>query len=291
MFENRGGCANALPSGGKATFGGRSLSDALIIFEDEHLLVVNKSPGLATAAGKGGEAKGETALGFWQNQPRFAGVPLINAHRLDAGVGGVLVLAKTKTALDFASGEFQGRVARRVFEGFVVVAREGEELERVTLLPPARAADGGLPDEFVVEYGLGPDLHVPGRMHVYRKRGGRPARTQVRVLERFAGGRWAWIEAEPETSRDQQVQAHLAAVGAPVVGDNAHGLPEVRLLLSLFKRGYKGRLDERPMVEGLALHLARVTLRHPETREPMTFEAPRPKAFEVALRNLRKFAR
>ena len=130
-----------------------------------------------------------------------------------------------------------------------------------------------------------------GRVHVYRKRGGRPATTHVRVLERFAQERWALIEARPETSRDQQVQAHLAAVGAPVVGDDVHGLPGARLLLSQCKRVYKDRADERPMIEGLALHLARVSLRHPATREAITFEAPRPKDFEVALRNLHKFAR
>ncbi len=280
-----------LPNGGARTFGGARLRDPLVIFEDEHLLVVNKVPGVPTARGAGVGPGAETTVGFWQKQPAYAGLPLINTHRLDTAVGGVLVMAKTKPALDFVSGEFQARVARRVFEGFVVVAREGEEWARVTALPPVRAADGGLPTEFEIGYGLGPDLNVPGRMHVYRKRGGRPARTRVRVLESFGGGRWAWIEAEPETARDQQVQAHLAAVGAPVVGDIAHGLPEVRLLLSQFKRGYKGRHDERPMVEGLALHLARITLRHPATREPVTFEAPRPKALEVALRNLRKFAR
>ncbi len=280
-----------MPPKGRNAERGAKLSASLVIFEDEHLLVVNKPPGQPVASGKGVPPKVSTTLADWQAWRAEDGLTLINAHRVDSAVGGVLVLAKTKAALDFVSGEFQSKVARRVFEGFVVVARDEVEFQQLTDLPPVRATDGGLPDRFEVSYGLGPDLQVPGRMHVYRKRGGRPARTAVVVRERFGGGRWAWIEAMPETSRDQQVQAHLAAVGAPVVGDEVHGLREVRLLLSQFKRGYKGRAEERPMIEGLALHLARITLRHPATREPVTFEAPRPKSFEVALRNLRKFAR
>ena len=269
----------------------RELSDAPIIFEDEHLLVLNKPTGLAVAPGPGVPAKAPTLLGQWQVLPRFGEVLLKNAHRVDTPVSGVVVLAKSKAALDSASGEFQSKMAQRVYEAFVVITREGEVLGLEGDYPAVRTASGGLPDRFSIDYGLGPDVNQIGRVHVYRKRGGRPAVTQVRVMERFAQERWALIEARPETSRDQQVQAHLAAVGAPIVGDDVHGLPGARLLLSHFKRGYKGRTDERPMIDGLALHLARITLRHPATREAITFEAPRPKAFEVALRNLHKFAR
>lgn len=269
---------------------GSDLSDSLIIFEDEHLLVVNKTAGVPTAPGRGVPTGAATELGRWQARMNGSDGALINAHRVDAEVGGVLVLTKSKSALDLVSGEFQSKMAQRVFHGFVVVARE-EEMADGAVLAPVRSPDGGLPDQFLIRYAMGPDQQVPGRMHLYRKRGGRPASTSVRVLERFQQGRWAWIEACPETSRDHQVQAHLAAVGAPVVGDTIYGLPEVQLLLSKFKRGYKGRADERPMVEGLALHLAQITLRHPVTREAMTFAAPSPKGFEIALRNLRKFAR
>jgi 23S rRNA-/tRNA-specific pseudouridylate synthase len=109
------------------------------------------------------------------------------------------------------------------------------------------------------------------------------------VKEAF--GRFVWVEAQPITYREMQVQAHLAAVGAPVVGDDAHGLPEVKLLLSGLKRGYKGRAQERPLIDRLALHASELTLRHPVSREDISFTAPIPKEFEIALRNLRKFAR
>ena len=113
--------------------------------------------------------------------------------------------------------------------------------------------------------------------------------TRFRIEEDF--GRLVWFEAWPETSRRMQVQAHLSAVGAPVLGDAAHGLPEAELRLSQLKRGYKGKADEKPLVTGLALQAWSLTLRSPENREPVSWELPLPKDFEIALRNLRKFAR
>lgn len=210
------------------------------------------------------------------------------AHRVDDEVQGLVVFAKTKPALDFLSGEFQSKQARRGYRGFAVIAT-ADELEDLPPLPPLRTPTGGLPEEFEVNYALGPDQHVRGRMHVYRKKGGRPALTRFRVTEQF--GRFAWFEAEPETNRQMQIQAHLAAVGAPVLGDSAHGLAEAQLLLSGLKRGYKGRAEERPLIAGLALQAWSLELRHPESRERIGWQLPIPKDFAIALRNLRKFTR
>jgi hypothetical protein len=62
------------------------------------------------------------------------------------------------------------------------------------------------------------------------------------------------------------------------------------LKLSQLKRGYKGRVDEKPLIHRLALHASRLTVRHPVTREMITIDAPLPNEFEVALKYLRKFA-
>lgn len=255
------------------------------IFEDEQMLVVDKPPGWSMSAKSGG-------AGALPNLVKVLSAEnpggLIPAHRLDNEISGLAVLAKTKAALDFLSGEFQSKQAQRIYRGFAVIARE-DEIDRITDLPILRDAGDTLPSEFEVSYALAPELEQPGRMHVYRKKGGRRAFTEFRVLEAF--GRFVWFEAELETNREKQVQAHLASIGAPVLGDDLHGLPEVRLLLSDFKRGYKGREDEKPLISGVALQAARLSLRHPESRELLTWEAPLPKGFEIALRNLRKFSR
>jgi 23S rRNA-/tRNA-specific pseudouridylate synthase len=74
------------------------------------------------------------------------------------------------------------------------------------------------------------------------------------------------------------------------LNDPFYGNPDISLRLSDFKRGYKGREDEKPLIDRLALHASELTLKHPTTREPLTLTAPLPHEFEVALKYLRKFA-
>jgi 23S rRNA-/tRNA-specific pseudouridylate synthase len=83
---------------------------------------------------------------------------------------------------------------------------------------------------------------------------------------------------------------HLAAAGAPILNDPFYGNPDVVLRLSDFKRSYKGRDEEKPLIARLALHASELTFKHPTTREPITLRAPLPREFEVALKYLRKFA-
>jgi 23S rRNA pseudouridine1911/1915/1917 synthase len=261
------------------------LSAPTLVYEDDSILAVDKPAGWSiTPTGKGTDIP--ALMPFIQE---LAGKQVVNAHRIDAEVSGVVICAKSKPALDSLSGEFQSKMAQRTYHGFVVIPATEEEMARVTEFTPVRTAGGTLPESFEIRYGLGPDINVPGRMHVYRRRGGKPAVTQIKVLEDF--GRFVWIEGCPETSREQQLQAHLAAVGAPVLGDLSHGLPEVKLMLSSLKRGYKGRENERPLVDRVGLHLSAITLRHPETKAAITIQAPLPPSFEIALKNLRKFQR
>ncbi len=261
------------------------VSDFTLIHEDETLLVVNKAAGVPVNL-HSNEKRGGSSLTS-QLQAKYGG-DVLPAHRVDDDVGGLVACARGKVPLDFLSGQFQSKTAGRVYRGFSFVATE-DEADRITTLPLLRDERGCLPETFDVNYALAPDQHVTGRMHVYRRKGGRPAFTRFQVSESF--GRFVWFEARPETSRQMQVQAHLAAIGAPVLGDEGHGLPEVKLLLSALKRGYKGRDEEKPMVNGLALQASALTLRHPDTREEMSFQAEMPKSFTTALRNLRKFSR
>jgi 23S rRNA pseudouridine1911/1915/1917 synthase len=212
------------------------------------------------------------------------GAWVANVHRLDADTSGVLLCAKTKPALDFLSGQFQSKTAQKVYHALVVVLPPEEAMK---VIPPIRDEAGLLPDQFDVDLGLGPDETQPGRMRVFRRRGGKVSQSSFRTLERF--GRFAWVECRPHTGRTHQLRVHLAAAGAPILGDRFYGVPEVKLLLSELKRGYKGRDQEKPLLDRLALHASALTVTHPERREPVTVEAPLPDAFAVALRYLRKY--
>lgn len=85
----------------------------------------------------------------------------------------------------------------------------------------------------------------------------RPARTRYRTL-RVAGGR-TLLEVELDTGRKHQIRAHLAHAGTPIVGDDRYGERDVRL----------------------GLHALRLSLPHPRTGSPLTFEAPPPPEFEA----------
>jgi 23S rRNA pseudouridine1911/1915/1917 synthase len=277
-----------------------------VIFEDDALVAFDKPSGLLVAPDRWDKQR-ENLMGLVHAHPRY-GQGVANVHRLDADTSGLLLCAKTKPGLDFLSGQFQAKTVEKKYHAFVAVLPAERAMKVVA---PVRDATGALPDAFTVELALGEDERQPGRMRVFKGRGGKECVTEFRTLERFGGGfgtfrkggagkpttigqavrpaSHAFVECRPLTGRTHQLRVHLAAIGAPVLNDVFYGDPEVKLLLSDFKRGYKGREEEKPMIGRLALHASELTFKHPVTREPVTLRAPLPHEFEVALKVLRKF--
>jgi len=249
-----------------------------ILLEDETLMAFDKPSGMAVSP-EGRKGAGATLMGLVRG--RF-GPATANVHRLDADASGVVLCARTKPALDFLSGQFQSKTVRKTHWALVALLARGAGGDAV------RDGAGALPAEFTVDLALGEDEHKPGRVRVFRKRGGRPSVTQFRVLESF--GRFAWVECRPLTGRMHQVRVHLASAGAPVLNDALYGDPGSVLLLSELKRGYKGRDKERPLLSRLALHAGSLGFSHPLSREPVEVTAPIPEDLGIALKYLRKFA-
>jgi len=235
-----------------------------IIFEDAALLAFDKPSGLAVAPDPYDRKRPDLTSAVRAQY----GLQVANVHRLDPETSGIVLFAKTKPALDFLSGQFQSKTAEKRHLALVIGA-------------PAE-------DTFVVDLKIAPDEHQRGRMRV----GGRKAESAVshfQVLERF--GAFTLIECRPLTGRLHQLRVHLAAKNLPILNDpiyNEGG--ETKLLLSSLKRGYKGRDDEEPLMDQLALHAGDLVIKHPETREPITLHAELPHEFAVALKYLRKFA-
>ncbi len=251
-----------------------------IVYEDEDLMAFNKPSGMLVAPDRWDKAK-ENLMSLVH--ARF-GHGVANVHRLDADTSGLFLCAKNKRALDFLSGQFQSKTVTKRYAAIAVVLPPERAMK---VLAPVRAPDGGLPDEFTMDIGLGPDEHQLGRMRIFRGRDGKASVTDFTTRERF--GRFALLECRPLTGRTHQIRVHLAAAGAPVLNDPMYGDPEIHLLLSDLKRGYKGRDDEKPLIARLALHAAELVIKHPATGEPITLSAPLPHDFEVALKYLRKF--
>ena len=257
-----------------------------ILYEDDVLIAFDKPSGLLIAPDRWDKARPNLMRAVHEK----LGEHIANVHRLDADTSGVVVCTKDKTALDFVSGQFQGKTAKKTYHAlcYVPPVEAAMKIGRVM-----RDESGLLPAEFAVDLALGEDEEKPGRMRVFKRRGGKASLTLVRTLERFhdRGGRvFAWVECAPQTGRTHQIRVHLAAAGAPILNDPFYGVPDERLLLSDLKRGYKGRDEERPLIDRLALHASALTVTHPVTREPLTITAPLPREFEVVLKNLRKFA-
>ncbi|MCR6654886.1 MAG: pseudouridine synthase [Opitutus sp.] len=252
-----------------------------VIFEDEVMIAFDKPSGLLIAPDRWDKARANL-MGLVHDK---MGHDVANVHRLDADTSGIVLCAKTKPALDFLSGQFQSKTVEKKYLAMAVVLPPEQAMK---VIAPIRDAAGLLPDTFTVDLALGEDEREPGRMRVFKKRGGKPSLTEYRTLERF--GKFAWLECRPVTGRTHQIRVHLAAAGAPILNDRFYGDPEIKLLLSELKRRYKGRDEEKPLIGRLALHASELTVKHPLTREPVTLTAPVPHEFEVALKYLRKFA-
>jgi len=252
-----------------------------ILYQDDAMIAFDKPSGLLVAPDRWDKQR-ENLMGLVHAK---LGHDVANVHRLDADTSGLILCAKTKPALDFLSGQFQSKTVEKKYLAFAVVLPAEKAMK---VLAPIRDANGTLPDTFAVEVALGEDERQPGRMRVFKGRGGRDCLTEFRVLERF--GRIVFLECRPLTGRTHQIRVHLAAAGAPILNDPFYGDPEIKLLLSDLKRRYKGRAEEKPLIGRLALHASELTLKHPVTREPVTLTAPMPHEFEVALKYLRKFS-
>jgi 23S rRNA pseudouridine1911/1915/1917 synthase len=224
-----------------------------ILYEDEHVLVVDKPAGMVVHPGAGHRG-GTLAAAALAHAPAIAGVggpgrPGV-VHRLDKGTSGVLVVAKTQAAYDALTRQLAARTVRRRYVA-VVHGRVG--LDQGTIDAP-----------------IGRDPQHRKRMAIRPPGRGKRAVTRYRVLERFSHE--TWLEARLETGRTHQIRVHLASLGHPVVGDDTYG-----------------RSRARPAVEvgGLALHAADLAFTHPITGEWMEFAAPLPPRIENLLSHLR----
>ncbi len=217
-----------------------------VVFEDDHILIVDKPAGLVVHPGSG-TSGGTMVHGLLARHPDLAGVGGDEArpgvvHRLDAGTTGLLVVART----DAAHADLVAQLAARAVE------RRYRALVHGLVTAPAGLVDGP----------LGRHPKDPTRFAVVV--GGKEARTRYEVVNRCERevddppGPTTLLACRLESGRTHQIRVHLAAIGHPVVGDVAYG---GRLALGL----------TRPY-----LHAFRLAFDHPATGERVTFESPIP---------------
>jgi RluA family pseudouridine synthase len=246
-----------------------------VLFEDEHLLALDKPAGLLTSPDRNNEHRpslmkllhdGIAAGKPWAKQRNLA--YLANAHRLDFETSGVLLLVKNKPALIALANLFG---SEKPLQKYVVLAH-GSPLD----------------DRFEVGAKVAPHPVTPGKYHVDSKRG-KKSKTSFTALERFAN--CTLLQCEPATARPHQIRVHLHNAGWPVVGDELYdGQP---LLLSRLKPHFRlkpGKV-ERPLLATAMVHAEALALPHPITGEMLTITAPWPKDLTVAVKYLRLYSK
>jgi len=245
-----------------------------VLFEDEHLLALDKPGGLLTSPDRLDENRpslmkllldGIQAGKPWAQERHLT--YLSNAHRLDCETSGVILLAKNKPAL-VALADLFG--AEKPVRKYVALAW-GRPLEK----------------NFEVDAKLAPHPVKPGQMCVNPLEG-KKSKTEFEVVETFADV--SLLCCTPLTDRTHQIRVHLKHAGFPVVGDELYG--GKKLWLSRLKRDFRlkpGR-EERPLIARVALHAAELTLVHPVTAETVTIKSEWPKDLKVAVKYLRQYA-
>ena len=236
----------------------------VVVYEDAHLVVVNKPAGLVVHPGAG-TSRGTLVNALLRHVRDLSGVggvlrPGI-VHRLDRGTSGLLVVAKDDETHRSLARQFAGRTVEKEYAALVLGA-------------PARAAGE-------VDAPIGRDPVHRQKMSVRAPRG-REARTSWRVEERFDGA--ALLRVRIHTGRTHQIRVHLASVGHPVAGDAVYGGTRPPSSRRAAARDALLALD-RP-----ALHAARLAFNHPASGERLTFEAPLPPDLGAVLERLRTAA-
>jgi len=211
------------------------------LYEDNHLLVVNKPAGLPTMGVPEGRptllslAKEYVKERYQKPGNVYLGV----VSRLDAPVTGVVLLARTSKAAARLTEQFRNRDVEKTYWAVVEGAIE--------------PAVGNLVDWLGHD-----DRHR--RMHIVGPTlaGAREARLAYRRLPVVQEG--CWLEVRLETGRKHQIRLQLSHAGHPIVGDRKYGS---RVLFS----------------PGIALHARRLAISHPTTGVRIEFEAPLPKTW------------
>ena len=225
-----------------------------VVFEDDHIVVVNKPRGMAVHPGVGNPT-GTLVNALVARYPNLSGIAGVMrpgiVHRLDKDTTGLLVVAKTNDAHLGLTRQLKERTIRRIYWAIV----RGRP-----------AADEGLIDAPI-------GRHPTDRLRMAVVAGGRPAVTRFRVLERF--DHYSLLQVQLETGRTHQIRVHMAYIGHPIAGDPVYGAG----------RGSKARGELG--LPAQALHARELAFTHPVLGHPMHFTAPPPADMERALALLR----
>jgi 23S rRNA pseudouridine1911/1915/1917 synthase len=225
-----------------------------VIFEDKHLIVLNKAAGMVVHPGVGtGEDTMVHAL-LAHCAGELSGIGGVErpgiVHRLDKETSGLLVVAKNDVAHRALADQFSSRTLRK---------------EYVALVSGVPKTDSGSIDRSI-------SRHPVHRHRMTTGEGGRPSRTDWAVEKKF-GEKAALVRCRIHTGRTHQIRVHLKSLGHPVLGDSTYGWKQDPAL---------------PVPPRIMLHAEHLVFSHPVNGKTMDLTAPLPADFKKMLAALRK---
>jgi 23S rRNA pseudouridine1911/1915/1917 synthase len=216
------------------------VTDRDILFEDNHLIAVNKRAGdIVQIDDTGDEPLDEQVkkyIAHKYNKPNGAFLGVV--HRLDRPVSGVILFAKTSKALDRVNRMFKERQMKKTY--WAVVRKRPTVLEGNLVHWLVKNPQKNVTKAF--------DHEVNGSLR---------AELNYKVIGELDG--YFLIEVDPITGRPHQIRVQLSTLGCPIVGDNKYGYP-------------RGSLKK-----SICLHARRLQFTHPVKQEPVAIFAPLPK--------------